>query len=779
MRHKKRMKLAALLACLTLAALFCVLLTACGKEEKAAPALPQEETSPAEPETAEMTPAERVSEVRIEENTATLNNNGTELILSARDNALFVKSFSTPAEGNRMQEDSAFTLPSSRKDEKGYGRFNWKFESLEACSGMEKGGETKGVRINYQDGDSSLSVICRFYVGVDGAFEFSTLLTNGAKSELLISPGSFASFRFRGGEDNALYAFAKESGAAEGFVQSNGALYGGSGSYCYPIRDKSLLNVWTSVNQNWNAGGFLPLAYMTSGNRGVYVGLEWTSGRILVAGNGSDYNVSVDMDEVSESKGKFETRLPAGSEFVFPNVYLGAFENGLEVGSNSFKNWFRACKAPKNLRNDANEPYTQMDMQSGLETHGVEAVKLDYGWWDPLNRGSCGNWNALEGSWQLRNGGIRSTLRRYGCMDLRSYAELAEERGISLTVYLLLHDTIKAPGQVTDEEGEFNSLTHPDWFSNRTIDYGMGASADLGNEECVEYLQNAMTAFMNDNKVTTWRSDFEPICLFSDKENRHTAGGSDVQYWCTVGFGELCGHLSENVDGFRYESCSSGGSMKDLYVATLASVFNVEDTANYLSARMAFYDSSYVIHPSQLQLPCNVDCAISGTMYFYPQIPFGDMLSPDFRKAMIDMEYRTQLLGAPMFSSWSGTVLEDELEHYTDLYKNKLRPLIRDGDLYHVLPRPDGINWDGVMYADADSQNELKGCVFLFKPSASAGETVSFRLSGLDAEKTYVLTCEDHADQNRSVSGSVLMGEGITFRIGDPIGSDIIWITED
>ena len=146
---------------------------------------------------------------------------------------------------------------------------------------------------------------------------------------------------------------------------------------------------------------------------------------------------------------------------------------------------------------------------------------------------------------------------------------------------------------------------------------------------------------------------------------------------------------------------------------------------------------------------------------------------------MIDMEYRTQLLGAPMFSSWSGTVLEDELEHYTDLYKNKLRPLIRDGDLYHVLPRPDGINWDGVMYADADSQNELKGCVFLFKPSASAGETVSFRLSGLDAEKTYVLTCEDHADQNRSVSGSVLMGEGITFRIGDPIGSDIIWITED
>ena len=38
------------------------------------------------------------------------------------------------------------------------------------------------------------------------------------------------------------------------------------------------------------------------------------------------------------------------------------------------------------------------------------------------------------------------------------------------------------------------------------------------------------------------------------------------------------------------------------------------------------------------------------------------------------------------------------------LYKRKLRPLIRDADLYHVSARPDGVHWDGVEYFDASAE---------------------------------------------------------------------------
>ena len=34
---------------------------------------------------------------------------------------------------------------------------------------------------------------------------------------------------------------------------------------------------------------------------------------------------------------------------------------------------------------------------------------------------------------------------------------------------------------------------------------------------------------------------------------------------------------------------------------------NTDDAANYMSMRTTFYDSSYVIHPAQLQMPCNAD----------------------------------------------------------------------------------------------------------------------------------------------------------------------------
>ena len=32
------------------------------------------------------------------------------------------------------------------------------------------------------------------------------------------------------------------------------------------------------------------------------------------------------------------------------------------------------------------------------------------------------------------------------------------------------------------------------------------------------------------------------------------------------------------------------------------------------------------------------------------------------------------------------------------LYKSKQRPILRGADVYHILPMPDGINWDGLEF---------------------------------------------------------------------------------
>ena len=62
-------------------------------------------------------------------------------------------------------------------------------------------------------------------------------------------------------------------------------------------------------------------------------------------------------------------------------------------------------------------------------------------------------------------------------------------------------------------------------------------------------------------------------------------------------------------------------------------------------------------------------------------------------------------------------------------YKAKLRPLVRGADLFHVFPRPDGRNWDGIEYYDAVAGKGRS--TSSSHPRGPPQETV--RLKGLDA----------------------------------------------
>lgn len=712
----------------------------------------------------------------------TLETAGGSITLSSDGKKLFIDSLITSSGKNVISGKSEYSFPYMvKREETGY-TADWTLSGITEKNYPER----TEVTFGFSDDSGSGGVLRVTVIGhtdAAGPFEFVSTLENTRVSEVRITPGDFASARLFAGEGSKVMAVKKESGQAEGYTHDNGHCFDGSGIYTYDADANLSLSVWCNTNQDWNASGYLPMAFLQGSEYGAYCALEWSSGAVFADGNkDGSVKMSVNMDGVAVSASPiFSTLIPGKETFVFPTVYYGAYDgDSFDDGSNQFKKWFMAKKAPANLRDDPTEPLTQMDMQVGLGAAdlNVDAIKWDYGWWSNDARGSVGNWTSYEGSWKVRNNGYLQAMKSAGCVTLKRFTSKAETMDLSLTLYVLLHDTLDSQGKVTAKEGEFNSLTHPDWFSDRRIDSGMGCSADLGNAECVAFLQKEMAKFFTNNGVRTWRSDFEPISRTSNLKNRHDSNGSDVQYWCTVGFKELASYLIENVPGFRYESCSSGGSMKDLFTATLATVINCDDAANYLSMRMSFYDSSYVIHPSQLQLPCNMDQYDPNQDTFYPKVTSTCTDSDyDFRDAMLDMGFRTQMLGVPMYSSWKGKVLKEYLKEYSDMYESKIRPLVRDGDLYHILPRPDGVNWDGVMYADPDSANEIKGAVFLFKPSELAENIKTVKLDGLDPEKSYRLTFEDRPEQNATVSGSELMEKGIAVSIKS-VGSEIIWITE-
>ena len=109
------------------------------------------------------------------------------------------------------------------------------------------------------------------------------------------------------------------------------------------------------------------------------------------------------------------------------------------------------------------------------------------------------------------------------------------------------------------------------------------------------------------------------------------------------------------------------------------------------------------------------------------------------------------------------------------LYKSQQRPILRGGHVYHILPRPDGVNWDGLQFFNTSLK---RGWVFLFKPKASAPERMTLKLKGLDRNTTYKLTFQDRTEQSTSRTGAELMDTGIavTGLTGD-YASEIIWIS--
>jgi alpha-galactosidase len=109
-----------------------------------------------------------------------------------------------------------------------------------------------------------------------------------------------------------------------------------------------------------------------------------------------------------------------------------------------------------------------------------------------------------------------------------------------------------------------------------------------------------------------------------------------------------------------------------------------------------------------------------------------------------------------------------------DLYKNALRPLIRDARLYHVSERPDGVHWDGVEYLDSQ---HTKGVIFAFRGSVSDEPDHRFVLSGLDAAKRYRLHFQDGTAPDRTVGGSELMNPGLPIHLANPMSSELVFLS--
>ena len=464
------------------------------------------------------------------------------------------------------------------------------------------------------------------------------------------------------------------------------------------------------------SGEFIPyVVFDAGGQHGVYMGLEWSYCRIEVARlTGGQSPV------VRVRGGEFAGRrftLAAGESFEVRPGFIGTYAGDLDDAGNGLRRWWYRTGMPEILRQDAGYPKVQWN--------AFGATGKSPGSWDPVESkyypliddiAPLGFEEVMidVAWWQ---GNEPDSDQSDWPSGMRKAAEYAHQKGMRFGLYWTDDQDMASPGGRRQRADRVSRLFHQ-------------YHADM------------------------WRSD---------STRGEVIGAS---YASTRGFYQMVDMLSQKIPGFQWENCSGGGRIKDFGAMRRAvKIFN-SDTYSPLHVRQAFYDSSYVLHPIQIE---------------------GHLGSTDGRYrphgvAGVRYAFRSTSMGAPEWfldapNGGNGTepwTREERaaLKECVATYKTRIRPLVREANLYHILARPDGRRRDAVEYYNPGTG---EGVMYLFQPSEDSGrDPIHFK--GLDSTQQYELAFQDGTHPAVVKSGAELMDSGVTVTLPGREMSELIFI---
>ncbi len=412
----------------------------------------------------------------------------------------------------------------------------------------------------------------------------------------------------------------------------------------------------------------IPLAVLDSaGNHGLYVGTEWSFGDIQIAATApppGQLNVTIQSGNIQN----FQATLQPGQAFTVPPGFVGTYRGDIDAAGNSLRKYLFQHSMPAALRGDPGYPKVQWN--------AFTAAGKGPGSWDPAEKGFYPLIDDMTplgfeevmidvGWWQTALGqdGDPNADPQDWPAGMKAAADYAHRHGIRFGLYW------------TDKQ----DMTTP-----------------AGRQTRADRIKKLFQQYSAD----MWRSD--------------NTGGPVVtsDYWSVKGFYEMVDALQQQIPNFQWENCSSGGRIKDFGAMKRAvKIFN-SDNFSELSQRKIFYDSSFAFHPMQLE--GHLATAENNADTLRPK--GAAALKSAFRS--MSMGAPEWVLDAPNGGNGNAPWTDEEKQAVAacvNTYKTKIRPLIRNADLYHIFPRPDGRVWDGIEYYDPATG---KGVVYIFKPDS-------------------------------------------------------------
>ncbi|UWZ82170.1 glycoside hydrolase family 36 protein [Occallatibacter riparius] len=510
----------------------------------------------------------------------------------------------------------------------------------------------------------------------------------------------------------------------------------------------------------------------TSWTQNWYAGIEF-GGRTRISVERANNRITTALG-LNPAPGPFRTRLNPGATFETPTVFLGAFSGGPDSAANQLRPWVRAVLGNQLTWRDPHYPYVvNNSWGSGMAVDeplalrmigeskelGVEMFHIDAGWF----RG-VGDW--FPDPKKFPHG-------------LAPIADEAHKQGLRFGIWV---DWTQAaldtqPGALNVRDPKVaNWLVNdvaPDWkpeeFKGQTIDIGVPAAGDYALKE--------VNRIIDDYHLDMLEHDGYLVAEGCTRSNHphappnrstmkvvHEWGGdfvtadnsTDVSYHATRAYYDIYARTRAAHPGLIFEICNDGGRMVDFGSAAHGDYFSITDSYDPLSNRRAFYDTSYMLPPAMLE----------SYVEKWPT-PRRENFLYMLRSGM--MGWLTLMMDT---SAWTPAQHETAKQAIA-LYKEKLRPLIRDAEIFHITSRPDGVHWDGIEYWDPACG---EGVVYAFRGSVPNEPQHEFTLDGVDPAQKYKLHFQDASSPDRTATGRELM-RGLSVNLPQPLSSELVFFS--
>ena len=496
------------------------------------------------------------------------------------------------------------------------------------------------------------------------------------------------------------------------------------------------------------------LAVQVGEQCGLYLGWEFSGlGRIQAEVHGDSVALRVGLLP------EFKTDIAPGETFQVPPAFIGAYTGDIDEGAYALHRWIIEKLRPA-LPEDIADPTLAYNLY--LDAGGNHALEADVMRSAAFCRDIGFETFMPDAMWFPETGDWRWDPARFQ-NGVRPIEEYVHANGMRLALWCAWTN-----GGISEDPGALSVLGrmgHPDWFSGDVPpDWKpaafSGVQVCLACPEARAWETQKTQWLVSNHKLDYLKHDCGPIVNHCNKTTHRHHYEVDASYWATMGYYEVQEKLRQAFPRIILENCSGGGHIKDFGVIQRTHYTVTTDTLSNLPDRQSLYDSTYAFPPLLLQA------------YTYERsynVP-GDDPEPYL--------WRSAMMGAWQIDPTNTLTWTEEQQDLArqsaQIYKDWVRPMLKDVKVHHILPRPDGVHWDGMFYW---SPSLRRGTLYAFRPDAPEEEK-TIRLKGLQAETQYWVWSQDGSVDPAACAGETLMRNGLTLRLPHRFDSDLVYLQD-